>query len=469
MKRTILFVALAMLMALGGQAFAELCTIDTVPAATLLIPSFKVDVSEAGCASDDDADPLNDSLTTIFSVTNASAAPTVAHVTIWSDQTIPVLDFDIYLTGYDVQSVNLRQVFCDGILPQTGFGTVFSPVGAFSQTGMNPPGCGVTQGNPPVYDPFDPLIAAQLRGWLTGSDGPLFPGQCVGSGQKQGDPITGPNTAVGYITIDQTNECTLAFPSDDGYFTGTAIGFENILMGEYFVVDGENAFSQGFNAVHIEAAPMGFFPPGTGSPTFYGRYTGAVPTAADRREPLGTTYAARYLLGAIFDGTKLNVWREGGTDDAAYACVNQNSNGTPSWWPLGFDGGTNSIVIFDEAEMPLIPEEIRGPSFPDLPPDVGVFIPNEVNHCEVGVDNQPFCFIENGDKNFGWIYMNLQADEAVWDDPISQNWVTSTISAAGRYSVGFDAVQLDSACQAGLVAPPTVGPIPNSEFENPSQ
>ncbi len=38
MKKTVLIVLLAGLLALGGQAFADLCTIDAVPAATLLLP-----------------------------------------------------------------------------------------------------------------------------------------------------------------------------------------------------------------------------------------------------------------------------------------------------------------------------------------------------------------------------------------------------------------------------------------------
>ena len=56
---------------------------------------------------------------TLFSVNNASAAPTVAHVTLWTDFTIPTLDFDIFLTGYDVQTVNLRDLFVNGDVPVT--------------------------------------------------------------------------------------------------------------------------------------------------------------------------------------------------------------------------------------------------------------------------------------------------------------------------------------------------------------
>ena len=32
-------------------------------------------------------------------------------MTVWSDLSVPVLDFDVYLTGYDVQSFDLRNIF----------------------------------------------------------------------------------------------------------------------------------------------------------------------------------------------------------------------------------------------------------------------------------------------------------------------------------------------------------------------
>src|SRR6185295_16836502 len=105
MKKTALCLALLGLLALGGQALAVICTIDDVPAATLLLPYFEVDLSNPN------------GVTTLFSINNASATAILAHVVVWSDLSIPVLDFNIYLTGYDVQTVNLRDIFVGGILP----------------------------------------------------------------------------------------------------------------------------------------------------------------------------------------------------------------------------------------------------------------------------------------------------------------------------------------------------------------
>src|ERR1700719_2018972 len=126
MKKTALSLALMGLLALGGQAVATICTIDAVPAATLLLPYFEVDLNNPN------------GLTTLFSVNNASATAVLVHVVMWSDLAVPVLDFNVYLTGYDVQSVNLRDIIVNGNLPQTAStgqdpNDTISPKGSFSQ------------------------------------------------------------------------------------------------------------------------------------------------------------------------------------------------------------------------------------------------------------------------------------------------------------------------------------------------
>src|SRR5215213_5998828 len=73
------------------------CDISVTPAATLLLPYFEVDVTAtAGTGR-----------TTLFSVTNVSPFPQIAHVTVWTDWSFPVLDFNLFLTGYDVQPINM--------------------------------------------------------------------------------------------------------------------------------------------------------------------------------------------------------------------------------------------------------------------------------------------------------------------------------------------------------------------------
>lgn len=427
MKKPILLGAIAVLLALGGQAFATIGTIDNVPAATLLIPYFAVDVSDSACAA------AGSGVTTLFAVNNASADSTVAHVTLWTDWSVPALDFDIFLTGYDVQTVNLSDIFCNGNLPQTGLGSGNSPVGAFSTgTPDFAATCNQTStpGDGPFYvQPFSSLLISQLKTWFTGQAG-AGTGDCAGS--VQGDSI-----ARGYITIDNVTQCSLLFPSSPGYFGGIA-STDNVLWGDWFLVDPVNNFSQGFNAVHIEADPNF-----TGPHSFYGRYAGP---GVDAREALPTTVAGRFANGAPFDTTTHLVWREGGPEVNAVGC-----GGAPAWFPLGFTNltGGGPVIVFDEMENPFTPVPQTGPSNP-LPPDqVAINLPNETNALTVGniTGGTQVPQLEDGGFAFGWVYYNLQssATQPTYGDDFAQGWLAVTFKAAGLFSVGFDGVQLDNA------------------------
>src|SRR3954469_14910994 len=183
MKKTALCLALLGLLGLGGQAFALICTIDDVPAATLLLPYFEVDLSN----------PNGE--TTLFSVNNASATAVLAHVVVWSDLSVPVLDFNIYLTGYDVQTVNLRDILVSGIIPRTASagqdpGDTISPKGSFSQD-INFASCTGLLPTPTLPASF----VAGLRASLTGVASSNLAGRCAGR-------AFGDNVARGYITID---------------------------------------------------------------------------------------------------------------------------------------------------------------------------------------------------------------------------------------------------------------------------
>jgi hypothetical protein len=113
----------AVLVPSGAQG--TICTIDDVPAATLLLPYFEVDLNNPN------------GINTLFSINNASASAVLAHVVLWSDLSVPTFDFNIYLTGYDVQTVSIRDIF-NGTVPRTASagqdpGDTISPKGTFSQ------------------------------------------------------------------------------------------------------------------------------------------------------------------------------------------------------------------------------------------------------------------------------------------------------------------------------------------------
>jgi hypothetical protein len=449
MKRVGVLFALLCLLALSVPASAEIGTIDDVPASTLLLPYFEVDL--------DNFRGIN----TLFSVNNASASATLAHVTVWSTWSIPVLDFDIYLTGYDVQSVNLRDILIEGILPNT------------ASDGQDPldtpnPNDGISNQGPISQDinfascngvlPYQvPAVSttfrSHLRAVLTGKQSPVN-GTCAGTNY-------GDNIARGYITVDVTNSCSQLFPSDVGYFVnggGGIAGNRNILWGDYFYVNADENFAQGETMVHVEAAPgIGLAGTGTYGPllatpgeyTFYGRYVNGL--ASDNREPLATTFAARYLSGGGFTGgTSLIVWRDSKFPPGATCAAGPNFG----------DLFEQQIVVFDEFENPLT-VTTGGPSGEPLPGAQCTFC-DEAQRVSVGED-----ITTNSD--FGWLYLNL--NHATTRDAllgpgytnIAQAWVTTVMDAEGRFSVGFDAIQLDNANTAvsgGVVLPVSVSTPP---------
>ena len=60
------------------------CDIAQLPAATLLLPYFEVDI----------AAPRTSALTTLVTITNTSRDPQIAHITLWTDLGMPVLDWN---------------------------------------------------------------------------------------------------------------------------------------------------------------------------------------------------------------------------------------------------------------------------------------------------------------------------------------------------------------------------------------
>lgn len=443
MKKFAIVLAILGLFALGGQSFAEMCALDPVPAASLLVPYFEVDTTAAAGVG----------RTTLFSVNNASAAPTIAHVTIWSNWSEPVIDFDIYLTGFDVQTINLYDIIVSHVLPNTadpagdGADTISPHGGAFSD---NPEWDDIVFGDldtsecplPYPAGAIGATAADRLEG-LTGD--PLNTGACLG------DEIE-PGLAVGYVTIDDANECSLIFPSDPAYFAAGGTGVasnDNQLWGDFFIVDPANNFAQAENLVHVEAddffdefsTPTGY--------TFYGRFTNSGSTVnpclgCDNREPLGTTWAARYITGGVFDGTDYIVWRDSTSSvatGAGYTC-----GVGPTWFPLN----ETEVIAFNEAEDAVRLCQL-GPGGVISPPEPGsdaACFPYETQRVSVGEDDlvPPF--------NFGWMYLNLNInDVGIAGDvdfgsegDIAQSWVGQIHSAAGRYSGGYTAVELTSAC-----------------------
>ncbi|MDA8021102.1 MAG: hypothetical protein MPN21_27000 [Thermoanaerobaculia bacterium] len=358
----VVFTATLLLLLPAVPVHASMCDTNENPAATLLLPYFEVNLDDPSSGN------------TLFTINNAFAEPALAHVTFWTDWSHPTIDFDVFLTGYDVLQVNLGDIFMTGNLPitadlQSDPQDLISPHGGYRSDD------GDTSSPRPEWDgsfqecqnffPFyiNPLVVgnnfARMVDGHTGQPIRHLDDGCLGAD-------FGDNIARGYVTIDRVNRCSVVFPSDreEGYFAADGTGIAsniNQLWGDWFYVDRNNGFAHGDSLVHIEALD-GFDAVGDGTSdalvpdpvtgyTFYSRYTAA---GEDNREPLGAAWATRYLNNETFapGGTDLYVWRdatvdESGLNSSGYPCGNPGSFNTgPSWHPLD----ESNVLAFDEYE-----------------------------------------------------------------------------------------------------------------------
>ncbi len=141
-------------------------------------------------------------------------------------------------------------------------------------------------------------------------------------------------------------------------------------------------------------------------------------------------FAVRYVNGGAFDGgTSLLTWRDAKRNITKFNCA----LGFPAPFPLG----QNQVVVFDEEENFETPE---GCTISPCPTEEGLIpFPFEAQRTDVGSSALPSSY------DFGWIFLNLNsavAGSLVPFEPLMQNWVSVVMDAQGRFSVGFDAIQL---------------------------
>jgi hypothetical protein len=367
------------------------CRAGNQPAATLLIPYFEVDL----------AHPKGP--TTLMSVNNSSSKAVIARVVLWTDWGVPTLAFDIYLMGYDVQTLNLRDVF-QGTLPST-----------------TPPaiaGCGSGVAAGAVAAPAS-VDFTYLRAAHTGEPvAKTTTSKCAGS------PGADPNLVTGYVTVDVVNRCSPSTmgtaantPADPAYFAANGTGLAsdaNVLWGDYYYVNSDKNLANSQAAVAV-VADADFFNPG--DYTFYGRYVNF--DSRDDRIPLSSLYYARYLEGGDFNGgTDVVVWRDNRRAEAGL----RDCGTKPDWAPLGEE----QLVVFDEAENS---KEI---------PQSHAF-PLTTQKVHVGGASLPVS------QPFGFLAIDLWHS----DGTHAQGWVGTLMTAEGRFGAGNEAVRMDDLCNFG--------------------
>jgi hypothetical protein len=394
-----------------------------------------------------------------------------------------VLDFNIFLTGYDVQPINLYDVIARGLIGGTTGTSTAAPNARTSSGTVTNPNIGTTPfstsnagtnnyGNPNFLGSVGANCApGRLPGQLPGPlatdvRATLSTGRSTGVGiscplgsgaEAQVGGNHGGNVAIGYVTIDVAATCSTSLPIDAGYFSGEIL-FDNVLIGDYQDVNQSATagnYAGGNPLVHIRAIPegggAGQAPAGvTNLPfTFYDRYTTtAADRRFDRRQPLPSAFAARWISGtsAAFD-TQYKIWREGLTGSGA-SCAS---------YILNSDIGIGEIVRFDEREN----ASVLGGGVIVSPPPPGQ--PGLPETSRTAVTSSLFPSISTTDAG-GWMYLNLSNGGASAGAPysaarpgfgvsqttrdVSQNWVIVSMYAEGRYGVDFDAAWLGNGCSA---------------------
>jgi hypothetical protein len=236
-----------------------------------------------------------------------SSSPKIVHNVLWNDFSVPLLDWDVLLTGYDVITFNFADIM-EGYLVPTG-GNTYSPVGA--QPVPQGPVPSFWAGIPALPTPGavgnTANVTTSLYGLCTNPTYtvpypidtqnqanriPEFNRMRVYNGLRKSQVIAEngwygnfppyfvtPNWLLNrstadnvwaYITSDVVNACGLAFPSDSNYFidyatpvvtdlylngsTGSTfvVDLGNVLMGDWYIIDDAANMAEGSPAVHLE-------------------------------------------------------------------------------------------------------------------------------------------------------------------------------------------------------------------------
>lgn len=423
MKKVV--ITLIVLLALDATAATTnntSCDIAVLPAATLLLPYFEVDLTS----------PQTSARTTLFTIVNTSRYPQIARVTIWSDLAYPLMTFNIFLTGYDVQAINLYDILgpTPTIAPPSGTTSSTTP-GDRSLPNNSNPNFAPSASNDCLINPgaIPVPLANDIRSALMIGKIPACGAARVGLVHFY---------AVGYITIDVVKTCGSAFPTSTAYYDDLL--YDNVLTGDYEIINPDPVtgnYAGGNPLVHIRAIPEGgaggVVVPTTLPFTFYDRYTPAASRAIDRRQPLPSTFAARFIQGGpTAFSTEFHIWREGVTGGNA-ACTDYATN-------FGDKTAAADVVRFDEHENPsalTCPPILCAPPVLNLPPS-----------STTRSDNGSYPPMVSNDVG-GWMFLSLSntgTSAAYSQHRRSQNWVDISMFAEGRFSVNYDATMLANGC-----------------------
>ncbi len=435
------------------------CDIGVGPAATLLLPYFQVELD--GTAST--------ARTTVFSVVNVSPSQQIARVTVWTDWSYPALTFSLFLTGYDVKAVDLRELLVTS-------GRLFPSVPNPNHQQYAIEFCDTRTPQIPTS------VLKDLRDMLTtgrGDGGAMNCSSATGEVVQVGSSHTA-NVAAGYVTIDLVASCLPVLPTSPAFFKDLL--FDNVLIGDYQAIEPAgmgSGYAGGSPLVHIRAIPeggaAGSIVPTRLPYTFYDRFTDideTMPRTIDRRQPLPSAFAARWIDGGPtgFE-TTYTIWREALTSPGASCADYAANDNIPVAELVRFDERENAAVVGGSVTTSNTPR--RG------------FAAASV----VAPYSAQFPILYTTDFG-GWAYLNLSNGGAPgstysaaragfgtaaakgnqYPRNVSQNWVVVNMFAEDRYGVSQDAAWLGNGCSPAMAPSSSakagspagrIGPAPN--------
>ena len=481
MKR---FMTLALVSALvlgaSSMVYANVCAFDAVPAATILFPFVTLDYNA----------PVS-GVSTTFSITNVSSEAQVVHVTVWTDFSAAILDFNIILTGYDVISMNIRDILIAGQLPVTLYEAHESnegiaangPVsegnqlnGSWVNPGMALPQptsptllgrCDTTNpSHPGLYEtPIPPGFLGLFQGYLQISQtvDRLHSNDCV---KPYADAYALAPTPFWaerdttyptnmYITADVVENCNKLFPDAPGYFAQEA-RFENVLIGDMFWTSIADRYSEASTAVMIEAsmylAEVATLTAAGNPISFYHRYAQLIDGVSDYREPLPTAWAFRYIgAGMATIGTDIRVWKGSTMFDWTY---DLERTGTVKVSPdslIASNCHAYTYYAWDEDEMVTSVTTVPW-SMPGGESVIPNLIPLETQEVPVEQFDTPGAF---GWMLFVWPASNYPPATATSaPDDYYQTWMGVRYNAFGDWSAAMHgAVMANFNCYSDQVLP----------------
>ena len=383
LTRPCLLLTIALLLCASG-AFGSQCQ-SSGPGATLLYPYISVDFSPESEKS------------SLISISNTADQQVLTHVIVWSNCGLPMVTFPLVLEAQEVRSLSLRQLLVEGRIPGSG------PVDTDRFTS-----CPSEIASQQLDESALAILAARFTGDLDPIDGLCYANAANNS------------PAQGFVTVDVLNNCPGAIqnPFEDGYFVAGGLGVaanDNVLTGDFFLIDGDQNSAQGFAAVPLAADASRF----TDNPfdSFYGR--------GDDRFPLSNTYRTRFLEGGEFDG---------GTDLLYWIKPGEFIEPGPTNPPCSSCRGS----VFSEASAELRDE--KGLSVDFWTTTLDAF----VGRLQVGVElpaTVPF-----GSLDFS-VFINCGICSPPYIGP-TQTFLLPVYTAEGRFSAGLRATPLVDPCDS---------------------